>query len=53
MLYRKSLRISSAARAEQGAGRIVNLQSNDAGEARAARRSLALAAELAHKFACK
>ncbi|KAL4446696.1 hypothetical protein ABPG77_007940 [Micractinium sp. CCAP 211/92] len=29
-LYRKSLRISSAARAEHGAGKIVNLQSNDA-----------------------
>ena len=30
-LYRKSLRISAAARAEHGAGKIVNLQSNDAG----------------------
>ncbi|PSC76242.1 multidrug resistance-associated 1 isoform X1 [Micractinium conductrix] len=29
-LYRKSLRISAAARAEHGAGKIVNLQSNDA-----------------------
>jgi ATP-binding cassette, subfamily C (CFTR/MRP), member 1 len=29
-LYRKSLRVSAAARAELGAGAIVNLQSNDA-----------------------
>lgn len=31
MLYRKSLRISAAAKGELGAGKIVNLQSNDAG----------------------
>ena len=31
-LNRKSLRVSSAAKAELGAGKIVNLQSNDAGE---------------------
>ncbi|EFN56982.1 hypothetical protein CHLNCDRAFT_143584 [Chlorella variabilis] len=30
MLYRKSLRISAAAKGELGAGKIVNLQSNDA-----------------------
>lgn len=30
-LYRKSLRISSAAKSELGAGKVVNLQSNDAG----------------------
>ena len=33
-LYRKSLRISSAAKGDLGVGKIVNLQSNDAGEAR-------------------
>lgn len=33
-LYRKSLRVSSAAKGEMGAGKIVNLQSNDAGETR-------------------
>jgi hypothetical protein len=32
MLYRKSLRVSSAAKGELGAGTIVNLQSNDACE---------------------
>lgn len=31
-LYRKSLRVSSAAKGDLGAGKIVNLQSNDAGE---------------------
>jgi hypothetical protein len=32
MLYRKSLRVSSAAKGQLGAGKIVNLQSNDACE---------------------
>lgn len=34
-LYRKSLRVSSAAKGDMGAGKIQNLQSNDAGEAEA------------------
>lgn len=39
-LYRKSLRISAAAKGDMGAGKIVNLQSNDAGAFRSGRKQM-------------